>query len=181
MTLLEMKKKVLKLIEEINTDDSEKITDDIDIENKLVDVTNQIMFELCRIKKLPAYETIEVKENEEIELEKELKNFYQLEAIRGVQFEEYGNLIIFNEAGTAKIYYFKYPKRITAENEANYKFEISDDVLEIMPYGIAADILKSDVSNQYGKIYENRYMELKQGLDPRYNTGSVYIEGGIDV
>ena len=50
-----------------------------------------------------------------------------------------------------------------------------------MPYGVAGDLLKSDVSNQYGQIYSQRYAELKSQLDPRYSLGSIYIEGGIDV
>lgn len=50
MTLLEMKKKVLRLIEEIN-DKSALLTDDPDIANKINDVINQIQNELARIKK----------------------------------------------------------------------------------------------------------------------------------
>ena len=30
------------------------------------------------------------------------------------------------------------------------------DILEIAPYGIASNILKEDISNQYGKIYANK-------------------------
>ena len=58
---------------------------------------------------------------------------------------------------------------------------MSEDVLEIMPYGIAADLLKSDVSSEYGSVYATRYESLKQMLDPRYQMTSVYIEGGVDV
>ena len=54
-------------------------------------------------------------------------------------------------------------------------------MLEIMPYGIAADLLKSDVSSEYGSVYATRYESLKQMLDPRYQMTSVYIEGGVDV
>ena len=52
MTLTEMKKKVLRLIEEINPN-SELLTDDPDIANKINDVINQIQNELARIKKIP--------------------------------------------------------------------------------------------------------------------------------
>lgn len=180
MTLIEMKKKVLKMIEEISTDKT-KLTDDIDIENKINEVTNQVMFELCRIKKIPAYEKMEVKKNQELELQNDLDNFYQLETIKDIKYDIFRNLVIFNEDGEAKILYYKYPKRITENNADKYKFELTDDVLEIMPYGIAADLLKSDVSSNYGQVYANRYTELKQGLDPRYEIGSICIEGGIDV
>ena len=43
MTLAEMKKKVLGLIEELNPD-SELLTDDPDIATKINEVINQIMF-----------------------------------------------------------------------------------------------------------------------------------------
>ena len=67
--------------------------------------------------------------------------------------------------------------------ETNDEFEIklSIDVLEIIPYGVAGDLLKSDVSSQYGTIYSARYKELLQQLDPRYNSNSVFIEGGVSV
>ena len=62
-----------------------------------------------------------------------------------------------------------------------FEFELDDDVLEIMPYGIAADLLKSDVSSSYGQIYANRYRELLQGLDPRDTVHNAVVVGGYDV
>ena len=50
-----------------------------------------------------------------------------------------------------------------------------------MPYGVAADLLKSDVSTQYGAVYANRYEAMLQRLDPRNHMTSVYIEGGVSV
>jgi hypothetical protein len=50
-----------------------------------------------------------------------------------------------------------------------------------MPYGIAADLLKSDVSTEYGSIYATRYESMLQRLDPRYQMNSIYIEGGVTV
>lgn len=180
MTLKEMKEKTLKLIEEISPNNN-LLTDDVDIQAKIDEVINQIMFELCRQKKLPAKETIEVVEGQELDLTTDIEDFFQLKKIEGIDFEAFDNFITFNESGTAKILYYKYPKRITEKNKEKYKFELSNDVLEIMPYGIAADLLKSDVSSQYGQIYANRYSELKQNLDPRYNMGSITIESGLDI
>lgn len=186
MTLKEMKNKVLRLIEETSTTES-KLTDDPDIELKLNDVINQIMFELARFKKIPTKktETITVKE---LELTK-IDNFYQLNTIRFkdsegnyTDYDIFENLVVFPTEGTADIYYYKYPKRITDDTKDNeYKFELSDDALECMPYGVAADLLKSDVSNQYGQIYANRYEQMKQVLDPRYSMGSISFEGGLDI
>ena len=60
MTLTEMKRKVLGLIEELNPL-SEFLTDDPDIQAKINEVTNQVMFELSRFKKIPKYVEIAVR------------------------------------------------------------------------------------------------------------------------
>ena len=54
MNLKEMKLKVLRLIEEVSPNHV-NLTEDPDIATKFNDVTNQIMFELVRMKKLPKY------------------------------------------------------------------------------------------------------------------------------
>ena len=181
MTLKEMKQRTLSLIEEVNPE-SEFLTDDIDIQAKInyvIDIKNH---ELARIKRIAAIETMKVKEGSEIDLYKDLKNFYKLNSIKGVKYELFENIVTFNEEGTAKIKYYKYPKMITAETkDEDYKFELSTDVLEIMPYGIAADLLKSDVSAQYGRIYAEEYAKALNMLDIRTVEGSFEIKGGLNV
>ena len=180
MTLKEMKLRVLSLIEEVNSE-SEYLTDDIDIQAKINYVIDTKMHELARIKRIPATETMEVKENEEINLSKELKNFYKLKSITGVKYDIFESIVTFEEKGTAKIKYYKYPKMITAETKDDeYKFELSTDVLEIMPLGIAADLLKSDVSAQYGRIYADAYTQALNMLDTRTSEGMVEIKGGYN-
>lgn len=186
MKYLEMKKKVLGLIEELNPE-SEHLTDDPDIQAKYEYVLTQIMFELARIKKIPDYVEIEVEAGstytfEEIKDETDY-DVYQIDAVRGVEYEfkAQGTVIKFLESGTAEIEYFRYPTRITDKNRDKYTFELSDDVLEIMPYGIAADLLKSDVSAEYGNIYASRYEAMKQMLDPRYKMTMITIDGGYRV
>lgn len=178
MTLEEMKTKVYSLIEEYS-EEADEITEDEDLSTKMNGVINQIQNELSRFKKINKYTTMSVKENQEINIQDIDKEIYQLNIIKDVDYEMYGDIIHFNEDGTAKILYYKYPKQINNETEDTYKFELSIDVLEIMPYGIAGDLLKSDVSSNYGKIYSDRYEGMKQQLDPRYSLGNIYIEGGI--
>lgn len=168
------------MIEEYN-EDADSLTEDQDIALKLNSVINQIQNELARFKKIDAYVTMEVEADQEISLEEIDRNIYQLNIIRGVSYSLIGNRVIFNEAGTAKIYYYKYPTQINEDTDDSFNLELSTDVLEIMPYGIAADLLKSDVSNNYGQIYANRYRELVQSLDPRNNMFSVYIEGSTEI
>ena len=187
MTLLEMKKKVLALIEELNPD-SELLTDDPDISAKINEVANQIMFELARMKKIPKYVEMEVTEGDLVTFEniEEACGYvvYQLGTVGGVLYtpKADGTVLKFRESGVAEINCYVYPERIEAKTKDKaYEFELSADVLEIMPYGVAADLLKSDVSAEYGKIYADRYEAMKQMLDPRYQMGVVYIEGGYKI
>jgi hypothetical protein len=192
MTLGDLKKKTLALIEEINPE-ATGLTDDPDIEAKLPYVINQILHELARFKKIPAYEEIEVEKGDILDLttlgrdedaeEPDTRNiFYQLDIIRNVEYEYLDNLHVrFLEDGTALVKYFRYPVNIDMDSEDTTILDLSDDALEIAPYGIAADVLKADVSNQYGTIYANRYREMIQSLDSRYSMGSVEFDGGLEI
>ena len=132
MTYLEMKKKVLSLIEEI-TDVKTAETGDNDIDTKLPYVTNQIMYELARIKKIPAYYEKEVVTDEVMTFtdmeEATSDTIYQIDTIGGVDSDLRGKRITFLEDGLAKIYYFKYPARIDEKTTNTYEFELDEDVL----------------------------------------------------
>ena len=186
MNLLEMTKKTLGLIEELNPN-SEQLTDDPDIATKRNDVINQVMYEIARIKKIPKYVELEVTEGDMItfeDIEKECGyEIYQVCNVSGVAVsaKAYGTMFKVLESGTAEIECFVYPERITEKTKNGYEFELSADVLEIMPYGIAGDLLKSDISTQYGAIYSQRDEQMLQRLDPRDQMTSVTIEGGVDV
>ncbi len=180
MTLAEMKESVYSMIEEYD-ENSETFTSDDDLANKMNSVINQIMFELARVKKISKYKSMEVEKDEMIYLKDIDENIYQLHKIKGVEHEIIDETIIFNEKGIAKIFYYSYPQKIDEDtDDDDYKFELSDDALECMPYGVAGDLLSSDVSNQYGNVYKTRYQELKNQLDPRYSLSNMRIVGGID-
>jgi hypothetical protein len=187
MTLLEMKKKYLALIEELNPE-SVHLTDDPDIAAKQKEVINQKMFELARFKKIPKYLDMEVFEGDKVtfaNIEKACGyEVYQIAKVCGVEYEPKadGTVLKIMESGTAEIECYVYPERITeTTKDKAYEFELSSDVLEIMPYGIAADLLKSDISADYGRVYATEYQSMLQQLDPRYHLGSVYIDGGVDI
>ena len=61
MTLETLKKNVLKMIEEISTA-ADTYTDDPDIDAKLNTVINQVLFEVARMKKIPAKAEIDIDE-----------------------------------------------------------------------------------------------------------------------
>lgn len=187
MTLKEQKQRILSLIEELNPN-SEYLTDDPDIRAKINYVIDQIQNELVRIKKIPAITTEDVTKDDVFDLNT-LDQFYQLRMLRlknsygeDALYEVIDNMVIFEEDGIATFFYYKYPESITEKTKDSYEFELSQDVLEVMPYGVAADLLKSDVSTNYGKVYTERYESMLQRLDPRYSTGgSIVIEGGVDI
>lgn len=186
MTHLEMKKKALALIEELSPN-NQMLTEDPDISAKYIYVANQIMYELMRIKKMPKYIETDVDEGDTIDFERLSMlcgyDVYQIISVSGAKHERKaeGTVIKFLEGGTAEIECYVYPTLITEENEATYIFELSPDLLEVMPYGIAADILKSDVSAEYGSIYATRYENMLQRLDPRWSMLSITIEGGVSI
>ena len=180
MTLEEMKNKIYSMIEEYD-DEADDLTNDEDIATKINGIINQIQNELARIKKIPARKEMAVAKDEEITLKDIDKNIYQLSNIKNVDYDIINDSIIFNEDGTAKIYYFKYPQQINSETEDSFTLELSTDVLEIMPYGVAGDLLKNDPSNQYGAIYTARYQQLLNELDIRYAVGTVALDEGIGV
>lgn len=181
-----MKKKVLSLIEELNSE-SDVLTDDPDIAEKFNEVCNQILYEVARMKKIPKYVELDVEKGNLItfsDLETVAGNeIYQVALFGGVANTPKANGTVFKilESGAAEVECFVYPKRITTDNESTYTFEVSPDVLEIMPYGIAGDLLKSDVSAEYGTVYSTRYEAMLQRLDPRNQMTNVYIEGGVDI
>lgn len=180
MTLEEMKTKVYSLIEEYS-EDADDLTEDEDLASKMNSVINQIQNELARIKKIEEYATLEGTKGDMVDFKDVDDKLYQLNIVRGLDVDIIGQKIKFNETGTAEVYYYKYPTQINNDTDDDFEFDLSIDVLEIMPYGVAADLLKSDVSSNYGQIYAERYREMKNELDPRYALGSVYIDGSIDI
>lgn len=183
MKLSEMKKKVLALIEELSPDNP-LLTEDPDISTKINHVINQIMYELARMKKIPLYVEMDVQEGDIVDFDTIAtecgKEVYQLSNVSGVLFtyKADGTVMKIRESGTLEIECYVYPERITDDDE--YDFELPQDVLEVMPYGVAADLLKSDVSTEYGAIYATRYETMIQRLDTRYQTESITIEGGVN-
>ena len=187
MTLKELKQKVLVLIEEYAPDEeSKKLTQDDDIDNKMNDVINQIMYELCRIKRVPKYIEMEVKAGELIDFERLESEcgyaIFQIKLVSGVNYEPKadGTILKMLESGTAEIDVYIYPEAITNKTKDTYEFELTPDVLEIMPYGIAADLLATDVSSNYQE-FRQRYETMLQRLDPRSHMPTISFVGGINI
>lgn len=203
MTLKEMKIKTFSLIEEYYPEKA-NLAEDSDVLNKINGVVNSIQLDLMKYRKLNAsYEaTITKEDSKTINLKELLDDLYQLNKIvfdSDIEYEMPNDeTIILPEdyEGTFTIYYYKYPTLVEVlfedstketleqdklDEDEDYEFELDLDILEIMPYGIARDLLKMDMISNYGKYFAEEYERLKSTIDPRKNNSSVMITGGIDV
>lgn len=181
MNLTEFKEAVFSFIEE-HDENEVALTKDIDIADKINAVINTKMQEMMRYKKITDKVKMEVKEGQEIEMPDIDTNCYQIRKITGVDYEQEDKFITFLEEGTAVIYYNKYPKMINKDTDPDkYKFEIDIEALEVMKMGVAADLLKTDISNKYGQIWETEYQRLLQTLDTRKTAGSITIGEGVGI
>lgn len=185
MTLETLKAETLKLLQEY-MEDEEDLTDDEDITANMIPAINKIIFELSRIKKITTYVTQSVKAGQILDLTS-LSNYYQLKTIRfkattteeEENFEIVGNFITFNNSGTVTIYYYKYPELITEDTSDDYELELSLDALNVAPTGIAGTILMTDISNQYGAVFLNKYEQMIERLDSRTSDNMITFVGGI--
>lgn len=180
MNLGELKQRTYKLIEEY-TNTAPDYTSDPDYSTKFNTVANVILNELNTYVKKAVIETMTVHAGDEIQLDEELDRFFLLKRITGVKYSIIDRFVTFEEDGEAKIYYYQYPVQIKEDSDNDTKIDLEPQAIECMIWGIASDILKMDVSNQYGAMFSQRYAELKGALDNRINQGTIHIEGGIDV
>lgn len=193
MTLKEMKQKTFSLIEEYYPELS-KMAEDEDVLNKINGVVNAIQLELMPYRKISANTTIEVAEDDDkvINLKDFIEDLYQVNKLvfdEDVEYDfidEYNLRLPDDYEGEFTIYYYKIPELVelnpTAENYDNtYEFELDDVLLEVMPYGIASDLLKMDMISNYGQYFYARYRDLKNTIDTRSSKGFIYSTGGIDI
>ena len=198
MTAKEMKIKVFSLIEEYYPEQL-SLADDQDVRYKINGAINQIQMDLMKYKKIPfKYETT-IKKDNPVLLLNSLPNFYQLNTIPNVEYEVVGDYEIkfkIDEDTTVEVYYYKLPElmdltfeasgdksaeQVSAEYDESFEFELSTELQEIMPYGIAADLLKQDMISNYGKYFYERYLEMKNMIDSRKTTSMATVTGGVDL
>lgn len=202
MTLKEIKIKVFSLIEEYYPELS-GLAEDEDVLNKINGVVNSIQTDLMKYRKIPANQTITIDaENENvITLSKTITDIYQTNKIilkptletmnKDYEFIDDDTLEVDpGFRGDIIVYYYKIPAQCQltfnsdAERDAydeEFKFDIDTPLLEIMPYGIARDLLRLDMISSYGSYFERTYNELKSQIDSRRTKGMISFVGGIDI
>lgn len=197
MTLKEMKIKTFSLIEEYYPA-AKGMAEDEDVLNKINGVVNQIQMDLMKYRNIETSSEVEIEEDDDkiITLSDHIDGIYQIKSIHFNEVIDYempndNTLILPNDfVGTFTIYYSKYPKLVKTifsndddrqKEDDTFNFELDSILLEIMPYGIAADLLKMDMISNYGKYFYERYLEMKQSIDSRRSKGIVQISGGVDI
>ena len=201
MTAKEMKIKTFSLIEEYYPEKAE-LADDQDVIYKINGVINSIMLDLMKYRKIPTKYSYTLNENNKTLALSSIPDFYQLNTIPDIEYDVVGNFeIVFNTEDLKlpkeiTIYYYKYPslmdltfeatstptkEEASAEYDESFEIELDLDLQEIMPYGIASDLLKNDMISGYGRYFYERYNELKGLIDSRKTQGMATISGGIDI
>ena len=201
MTAKEMKIKTFSLIEEYYPEKAE-LADDQDVIYKINGVINSIMLDLMKYRKIPTKYSYTLNENNKTLALSSIPDFYQLNTIPDIEYNVVGNIeIIFNTEDLElpkeiTIYYYKYPslmdltfeatstqtkEEVSAKYDESFEIELDLDLQEIMPYGIASDLLKNDMISGYGRYFYERYTELKGLIDSRKTQGMAIITGGIDL
>lgn len=182
MTLGQVKKTALALIEEY-APDNDLLTDDEDIQTRINLLVNSAYQELSQIKKINATHILDRTEkgNSKYYREYDMPNdLYQLKNIivkdnetnevLSTNLDHYieNNKIFINDLmdGNYVINYFKYPEEINEETLDDFKLELDQDACNVLPYAVASDILKADISNDYS-IFEAKYQSMLSRLDNR--------------
>lgn len=198
MTLKEMKVKTFSLIEEYYPDLKE-LAEDEDVLNKINGVVNQIQMDLMKYRKINATKdiTVEKTDDKKLNLFNIINDCYQVNKIvfheEDIEYDMPDDITLVlpeDFSGTFTVYYYKYPKMVkvlfenederTSEDET-FKFELDPVLLEIMPWGIAANLLLMDMISGYGRYFYEKYLEMKNSIDSRRTSGQIVIEGGANV
>lgn len=164
MTLGENKKITLGLIEEYSNANP-KLTDDVDIQTRINLLYATNYQELSQKKKILKTKTLKEITDEKIEAgytEYTLpSSMYQFKRV--IALDENNKIVDadYYTVGKRKIYinnesnanyileYYTYPSIIDEETKDDFTLELDQDVLFILPYAVANDILKTDPSADY--------------------------------
>lgn len=175
MTLGDIKKRTLALIEALDTS-LDLLTDDVDFQKKINYCVDQVQTELAQIKPIVKKESYTATDDD---LDFSLPdNFYQVEKLTTNYYIYDGN-IVFDEAGDYDMYYSTLPTTITASTADTATMELSLDCLNAMPYGVASDMLKADVSTDY-TVYAERYTALLNQLRTLKTKASVFVDNSVE-
>lgn len=190
MTLGENKKITLGLIEEYSNANP-KLTDDVDIQNRINFLYATNYQELSQRKKILKTKTLKEVTDEKLEegyteytLPSSMYQFKRVIALdeknKTVDADYYTigkkKIYINNESNANYILeYYAYPTIITDETDDDFTLELDQDALLILPYAVANDILKTDPSADYSAFLAD-YSRKLENLNTSISNSRVVIK-----
>lgn len=190
MTLGENKKITLGLIEEYSNANP-KLTDDVDIQNRINFLYATNYQELSQRKKILKTKTLKEVTDEKLEegyteytLPSSMYQFKRVIALdeknKTVDADYYTigkkKIYINNESNANYILeYYAYPTIITDETDDDFTLELDQDALLILPYAVANDILKTDPSADYNAFLAD-YNRKLENLNTSISNSRVVIK-----
>lgn len=175
MNLGTLKDYAVQLIDEFSN--KEYKTDDDDIRVKLNNLFNMGQIELSNIRKIKRFLELEISDIDKYITYTLPENFKELIRVDGspnneikYRIQEDGHekkiKVISQLLEKIEIEYYSTPSIIDDNTSDSYKFEIDLDAQMLLPYYVASDILKSDVSADYTSFeakYSNKLELLNVG------------------
>ena len=189
MTYLDNKKMFFSMIDEYNPQ-NQYFTEDEDARTKCANLYNPRYIELASLrfnKKVKEFEiTTEGRGYEQFKLPKGTnikilggRNEYNEPISMETRIEGESILVSKKTAGKLLIEYNPFPTAITDETDDDFELEIDDELASILPYGVAADLLKTDPGEDwtaFEKEWNRRLQSLKLA---RTSMSANVIEGEI--
>lgn len=162
MTYLDNKKMFFSLIDEYNPN-NQYFTEDEDAKTKCANLYNPRYIELASLrfnKKVKEYEiTEEGRGYEKFKLPngtniKNLGGRNEYNESISMESRIEGEYILISKAAKGKLLleYNPFPTAITDDTEDDFELEIDDELASILPYGVAADLLKTDPRRRLDSI-----------------------------
>ncbi len=186
MTLSQIKELAVKLIDEYSNNSN--LTDDEDIRLKLNGLCNLGQIELSLIKKIKKTYEFSIDEESETEynvialpenyMEENRMRYYSSNGSLLNYYIQDNKLKIHKDClGNFEFEYFAKPQEITNETDDGYELEIDLEAQQVLPYYVASDILKSDVSANY-TAFEAKYnakLEILMNSVKKEDNGLITI------
>lgn len=184
MTLGQAKAAVMMLIDQYTPDSPP--TDDEETLCKLNCLVELAQIQLCQIKKKQR-RCMLLESQGEIDPETGMlsfalpADFYQLKRVTFAETGQEAWAEIYENAlttqaghGAMVLQYYAYPAEIDDDTPDDTLLDLDRDTAQVLPYAVAADLLKADPSADYAS-FEAKYMGLLANLDARSSAGRLII------
>lgn len=173
MKLKELKESILTLLEEYSDTDL-AVSDDEDVNKKLIPAINRSQREVSLTKPLNKSKILDIEgsDNNDYSLYTISNNALSINTItvlKGEGIDYYfvdKRLYVKNNfTGRIRVDYTAFPMALTTSTPDDYEMELSEDGCILLSYYVAGDILRADVSGDY-QAFELKADKVVQKINP---------------